>query len=236
MVAAQHLLPLTFSYVPCLSFLDVGCGVGPWVAVAQQLGVPEVFGIDGDYVDKRLLCIPPSRFLSSDLTQPLDLHRRFDLVISMEVAEHIVPSSADIFIDNLTRHSDAVLFSAAIPGQGGTFHVNEQWPEYWQAKFAARGFQQFDVLRGAIWEDQDIPCCYRQNAYLYIDTKTLSSYPALQQADSSKFRPIASIHPELFTEAVIRPRGLRRLVNELPAALRETLKVRGMRLIGRMRR
>ena len=231
MVAAKQVLPLAFSVIPCMSLLDVGCGVGPWVAAAQELGVPEAVGVDGSYVDRQLLLISEQHFVSSDLTKPLELHRKFDLVISMEVAEHIDPSAAGLFIDNLVRHSDAVLFSAAIPGQGGTFHVNEQWPEYWRAKFAAREYQQFDVIRNSIWENREVPCCYRQNTYLYVNSRSLGRFPALLQADLKNSRPVACIHPEVFAEALGRPLALRRIFHELPAALRRTLEIRGRKLL-----
>jgi SAM-dependent methyltransferase len=233
MVAGHELLPLVFSYVPCKSLLDVGCGVGPWVAAAQQLGVAETLGVDGSYVDKRLLFIPEEQFISADLSQPFDMQRRYDLVISLEVAEHIAPSSADIFVENLTRHSDAILFSAAIPGQGGTHHVNEQWPAYWQEKFASRGYQRFDVLRNRVWENQKIPCCYRQNAFFYINSKSLDQYPALQQRKEDHAAPVAWVHPDIFSEALSRPAGLRRLLRELPGAVRLSLTQRTRRALGR---
>ena len=43
-------------------------------------------------------------------------------------------------VATITKHGDAVLFSAAIPGQGGQDHLNEQWPEYWQKKFEVNGY------------------------------------------------------------------------------------------------
>ena len=93
--------------------------------------------------------------------------RRYDLAISIEVAEHIEPGNAEEFVRLLTGLSDTVLFSAAIPGQGGTGHVNEQWPEYWAALFRASGYGAMDCLRTKIWDDAQIPFWYRQNCLIF---------------------------------------------------------------------
>jgi hypothetical protein len=70
-------------------------------------------GYDGPHVTP--LCIPKDRFAAVDLRQPLPADRKFDLAISGEVAEHL-PAT---LVGTLTSVSDVVLFSAAIPGQGG---------------------------------------------------------------------------------------------------------------------
>ena len=63
-----------------------------------------------------------------DLAQPLQIDRRFDLALSLEVAEHLPPECGSEFVQTLTDLSSVILFSAAIPFQGGTDHLNEQWP------------------------------------------------------------------------------------------------------------
>ena len=83
----------------------------------------------------------------ADLTHPLQLDRQFDLVLSLEVAEHIPAGRAATFIDSLVRHGDAILFSAAIPRQGGEQHINCQWPSWWAELFTQRGYQTFDLVR-----------------------------------------------------------------------------------------
>ena len=70
---------------------------------------------------------------------PLRIGRRFDLVNCLEVAEHLDASRADSFVDDLCALGDVVVFSAAIPGQGGTHHVNEQFQSYWQERFRRNG-------------------------------------------------------------------------------------------------
>ena len=149
------------------SVLDVGCGRGVWLAQWLQNGATDVLGVDGPYIDIGALHVPTSSFLAQDVSRPLSLGRHFDLVQSLEVAEHLPETCAEIFVDNLTRHSSVVLFSAAIPGQGGEHHVNEQPWEYWRAKFAARGFQLYDFLRPRICNDATIYFWYRFNTFIY---------------------------------------------------------------------
>jgi SAM-dependent methyltransferase len=146
--------------------LDVGCGVGTWVAELCDRGI-DAIGVDGDYVDTRLLQIPQERFAAYDLRNPLDFGRQFDLVISVEVIEHIEPFYETQFVESLTRHADLVLFSGAIPGQGGAHHVNERWPSHWTALFAEQGYELFDIVRPALWADRSIEWWYRQNILLF---------------------------------------------------------------------
>jgi 2-polyprenyl-3-methyl-5-hydroxy-6-metoxy-1,4-benzoquinol methylase len=117
------------------------------LAIWLQHGAKDVLGVDGPYVDQSRLHIPTSQFLASDLAYPLKLERQFDLVQSLEVAEHLPEQASEQFVDSLVRHGRLVLFSAATPGQGGENHINEQPWEYWRAKFAARNFELFDFLR-----------------------------------------------------------------------------------------
>ena len=71
----------------------------------------------------------------------------------LEVAEHIPPECADIFVESLTWGlAPVIMFSAAVPGQGGTLHLNEQWPAYWASKFAQHGYVLIDCLRPQLWD------------------------------------------------------------------------------------
>jgi SAM-dependent methyltransferase len=149
------------------SLLDVGSGHGAWVAEWLSAGVKDVVAVDGDYVQPDQLAIPNDRFVAHDLSSPLHLGRRFDLIQSLEVAEHIDPEHADLFVDNLTRHGDVILFSAAVPHQGGEHHVNEQPPEYWRARFAERSYDVFDWVRPRIVDRREVKAWYRYNTLIY---------------------------------------------------------------------
>jgi 2-polyprenyl-3-methyl-5-hydroxy-6-metoxy-1,4-benzoquinol methylase len=137
--SARVVVPLVLGLVPARSVIDVGCGRGTWLAVFRAHGVEEVRGVDGDYVDRGRLEIPADRFEAHDLTRPLRPAGRFDLAVSLEVAEHLPAEAADAFVGSLTLLAPVVLFSAAAPYQGGEGHVNERWPAYWAGRFAARG-------------------------------------------------------------------------------------------------
>jgi 2-polyprenyl-3-methyl-5-hydroxy-6-metoxy-1,4-benzoquinol methylase len=117
--SANLILSEVFRYYKPRSVVDIGCGIGTWLATALELGVTDVLGIEGDWLDRSLARIADELIVATDLEQPFDLGRRFDLAICLEVAEHLSPAAAPGFIDSLTRHADVILFSAAIPFQGG---------------------------------------------------------------------------------------------------------------------
>lgn len=168
--SAAAMVPLILQAVgPVTSILDVGCGVGAWLAEWASAGIEDYLGVDGDYVDRANLLVSPEHFRAQDLKTPLDLGRRFDLVTSFEVAEHLPEAVADQFVAGLVRHADVVVFSAAIPGQGGVGHVNEQWQSYWARKFTDLGLETHDDLRWKVWEDDRIEFYYAQNTVIYRD-------------------------------------------------------------------
>src|SRR5262249_16044265 len=148
------------------SVVDVGCGIGTFLNVFLENGVNDVLGIDGAWVDRGQLYIDEKYFVEADLEQPLKPGRKFDLAICLEVAEHLRPESADAFVEWLCSLSDTIVFSAAIPGQGGDNHLNEQPFEYWQNKFAVHDFHFYDVFRNRYWQNDEIDCWYRQNMFL----------------------------------------------------------------------
>lgn len=164
-VVAGLLLP----EIRIASLLDIGAGHGAWAAEWLAAGVGQVLAVDGDYVRPEQLAIPAKTFRAHDLSTPLDLKQRFDLVQTLEVAEHLPHDKADLFVDNLTRHGDVTLFSAAVPHQGGEHHVNEQPPEYWRQKFAARGYDVFDFLRPRLARRKEVMPWYRFNSYIYAN-------------------------------------------------------------------
>jgi alpha-amylase/alpha-mannosidase (GH57 family) len=85
------------------------------------------------------------------------------------VAEHLPAHKAETFVDNLTAHGDVILFSAAVPHQGGEHHVNEQPPEYWRKLFAAEGYEVFDWLRPRLADRREVKAWYRFNSFIYAD-------------------------------------------------------------------
>jgi SAM-dependent methyltransferase len=167
--SARTVASLMLQQLKIGSLLDVGSGHGAWAAEWLKAGVSDVVAVDGQYVDVAQLAIPVQSFVSHDLALPLDLKRRFDLVQSLEVAEHLSAEHAGDFVDSLVRHGNVVLFSAAVPNQGGEHHVNEQPPEYWRRLFAARGFEVFDWLRPQIAVNREVKAWYRFNSFIYAN-------------------------------------------------------------------
>ena len=162
---ASEVLRLAFPGDMPKSVLDVGCGSGTWLRAAQDRGVTDLFGVDGVSLDPAKLHVDKSLVRQVDLNQPLDLGRRFDLVVCLEVVEHLEPSSAATIVETLCRHADDILFSAAAPGQAGTHHINCQWPSYWQELFNRSGFVCRDDLRWKLWDEVAIEPWYRQNIF-----------------------------------------------------------------------
>ena len=177
--SAQAVLPFLASQFDVNSVADFGAGQGAWLAEWQARGVTDIVGIDGSYVDDTSLLIPPDRFLAHDLKSPIALGRRFDLVESVEVAEHLPASAAETFIANLVSHGDLILFSAAVPGQGGEHHVNEQPYEYWRQIFASHGYVLLDAIRPRITGNRSVEPWYRYNTLLYVHH---SLVPALAES------------------------------------------------------
>jgi len=175
-LAAETVIELLRGWFPLASVLDVGCARGTWLSAWADSGVGETHGVDGDYVDRDTLAIPANCFSAHDLSQPFQLSRSFDLVQSLEVAEHIQASAADTFVKNLVRHaSGLILFSAAPPGQGGEFHLNEQPYEYWREKLAAHGYVACDCIRPRLADNHQVSFWYRYNTLLYVHRDRLST-------------------------------------------------------------
>lgn len=172
--AAGRILAALPAGLPRRSVADIGCGTGTWLAAALVAGAEAAFGIEGAWVTPAMLDDGRITFTPRDLEQGFTLPR-VDLVLSLEVAEHLSPARAESFVADLVATAPSVLFSAAIPGQGGVGHLNEQWQSWWAARFAQHGYLAYDVIRPVIWTDDAIPAWYRQNVVLYLNTATASA-------------------------------------------------------------
>jgi len=197
-ISAGKILPIVFeqlSFIP-KSIVDVGCGTGTWLEACERLGITDYIGMDGNYVNRDSLLIDPEKFIPTDLAAGVNLGRRFDLVISLEVAEHLSKDCSKKFIENLAKLGDVVLFSAAIPGQGGTNHINEAFPNFWINLFMDNGFYLHDVIRKQIWDDKEIDFWYRQNILIFAKQNVLIK----NQTNINDRVPFYfnRIHPELY--------------------------------------
>lgn len=125
------------------SIVDFGCGDASYVKA-----------INSTYPDKTVLAFdgnPNVKDITQgfanclDLSRDFDLKNTFDLVMSLEVAEHIPVQYETTFIQNLIKHTNQyLLLSWAIPGQGGKGHVNEKPNDYVTSLFNELGFMYLD--------------------------------------------------------------------------------------------
>ncbi len=205
--SAQIIVPIVIDLVNPTSVVDVGCGVAAWLSVFEERGVKDIFGIDGDYVDRRLLHIPNDKFLVRELNAELQLPRRFDLSMSLEVGEHLEEKSASTFVSSLTSLAPVVLFSAAIPHQGGIHHLNEQWPDYWADRFEANGYVPVDCIRHRVWQNPKVRWWYAQNMLIFVSRDHLGKFPRLKaEAERTKRFQLSIVHPAKYFEALEQQR------------------------------
>ena len=184
-VSALTILPEAFRLIGRrpLTVLDFGCGDGSWLRAAATLGV---FGAVGcDVREPGAVKLPrTARYIQKDLLRDpggLVEAEAFDLVVCVEVAEHIPFDLSGRLVEILTGNTRGpVLFSAAPPGQGpypppGTpveeswpWHVNEQEPGFWEALFQARGFFPDDRIGDRIKYAPLIDPWYRTNVRMFF--------------------------------------------------------------------
>ncbi len=219
--AAETILSHVHNLLPNFnSAIDLGCGVGTWLYVMKQKGASKVCGVDGSWVNRDYLQISENEFIEHDLSKNINIKipSTFDLAISLEVAEHLPEKSAHDFVNLLTNLSDFVLFSAAIPYQGGLGHVNEQWPSYWISFFENYGYIGLDIIRKNVWDDQNIPLHYRQNTLLYVKKERIKDLNLKKQINDH-------IPPEaylIYLNKLIKPGIKQSYINLISAIKRRT--------------
>ncbi|MFA9221310.1 MAG: methyltransferase domain-containing protein, partial [Sediminibacterium sp.] len=168
--------------------LDCGCGVGEWgFEMWKKFGI-DYLGVDYN-IPKDKLVIDEQQYLNHDLGTPLLLGRKFDVVFCLEVAEHLQEKYAGVLIENLCNAGEVILFSAAIPHQGGVHHVNEQWQSYWAELFEKRGFYPDTQIRYKLMDNENVELWYRQNIIVFTKQPTVSN-------------PIDFVHPKMYERAV----------------------------------
>lgn len=226
--SALKLLSIYGRYAVVGSFVDVGCGAATWLEAAQQVfALPsnQLYGVDGAHAraahDKK-----PFQFAYQDLQGSIRVREeKFDLLVCVEVAEHLPVERADTFVADLVLHSESVIFGAAIPNQGGTGHVNEQWPDYWAEKFAKHGYVQLDIFRSELWDAADVMGWYSQNTFLYVKEGSKFHDELRRRGAMDQPRlPTRVIHPTIFALAACETAGPRRLVRALPAAAKRAFR------------
>ena len=143
----------------------------------------------------------------------------------LEVAEHLPAKSAPDLIQSLVRLAPVILFSAAVPLQGGLHHVNEQWPTYWRELFQEHHFQMLDLIRKEIWKDPRVKSWYRQNIFLLVRSDLILTRAIFREAENFA-DDLLLIH----LDTLERQLGLRSMMKNLPRSLRRTTRYFTQRL------
>jgi len=205
--SAEVILGLLYDFYQPQSVIDVGCGRGAWLSVAESLGTKNLIGLDGHWNTKDKLLSQNIDFTSVDLEGTIDIREKYDLCISLEVAEHLAGKRAKTFIENLCKASNVVLFSAAIVNQGGTNHINEQWQSYWIELFQANGYECFDIFRGVIWENEKVELWYRQNIFLFIKISEIGDQINTEKLKEMEEKMPNIVHPKYYERLYQRCRN-----------------------------
>ena len=179
--SAECVVPLLLNVFEPRSVIDIGCGAGGGLHVFPRNGVHDIRGYDVNnlrastyFVDKKHIRTGIDLSSSS-----LAIEGRADLLICLEVAEHLPAEHADRFVATLTNASQAIVFSAALPGQTGVNHVNEQPPWYWREKFNRLGYVEIDFIRPQILDNENVCWWYRQNMTCFVRPELLAARPKL---------------------------------------------------------
>ena len=230
--SAEEVVPIILKHFGVNSVLDVGCGIGTWLKVFKNYGI-DVFGIENYQADKKKLFenITEDEFIEIDISNPFNLNRKFDLVISLEVGEHLEADKADIYIKNLIQHGNIIIFSAAIPEQGGDRHINEQWNSYWSHLFEKYSYYCHDIIRPSIWNNENVEWWYKQNIFVYNRDKSSIIYSDIIHPKNyiAKAKKLVQIDHELkelqdrYNDLLIKSNSFKWLLNSLARKIKNKI-------------
>lgn len=196
--SALAVMPRVVGLTGARSVVVVGAGSGAWSMACREVGVPEVVGVDGGGVPAEHRG-RGTEFIEHDLAEPLRLDRWFGLTICVGVAEHLAPERAPGLVADVTALAPVVLFAAAVPGQTGVDHGNEQWSEYWVALFEAEGWSCRDAIRPWVRTNEDVAWWFRQSLFLAVAPSDEHAY--------SSFPRLAAVRTEHPVDYLVRPAG-----------------------------
>jgi 2-polyprenyl-3-methyl-5-hydroxy-6-metoxy-1,4-benzoquinol methylase len=223
--SARAVVPIVIELIHPKTVVDVGCSDGAWLSIFREHGLTDVIGLDGEYVNRETLQIPQDQFIAVDLSKSFTLPRTFDLAMTLEVAEHLPLTSAEGFVASLVQLAPVVLFSAAIPFQGGIHHVNEQWPDYWAALFRRHDYVPVDCIRGRVWGSSEIEYWYAQNCLLFVNASTLQQNEVIRLAfDATNAGQMNLVHPRHYLASHQNPEQRGYSVSEAVGILNRSLK------------
>lgn len=229
--SAERVVPLVIEKLQPKSVVDLGCGRGAWVKAFLEHGVTNAIGVDGAWAQKAGLLVPEANFRSADLERELPDIGRFDCGVSLEVAEHLSVAAGRRLVAYLASRCDVVVFSAAIPGQGGTDHITERWQSYWVSIFAEHGYVPATWLRDAIWSDPEVEPWYCQNVLVFSAASGAVAQPATGTLDV--------VHPRMYEMKLEENSKLRSLDPSMISArtlLRAAVPLLASKVVGKLSR
>jgi len=218
--SARVVVPLVLQLVNPRSVIDVGCGRGAWLSVFRENGVETAHGIDGAYVEPENLLVPFDSFSTANLENGLVIARKYDLSVCLEVVEHLRYRAALNVVRSLTNAAPVVRFTAAIPGQGGTHHVNEQWPQHWDRVFSSHKFRRIDALRFQVATNPKVKWWYRQSIVIYASDVAIEANDKLRKSyEDSKGYDLELVSRRILQDFEFSGGILRQLMSALRRAL-----------------
>ncbi len=234
--SARTVVPIVLSLIgpkKVESIVDIGCGIGTWLSVFKENGVQKITGVDGPWVKESQLLIPKEDFTPKDVEKPFSLDKKADLAVCLEMAEHVDAKHAPKLIETLTSIAPVILFSAAIPFQGGSHHVNEQWPQYWADLFAERGYLPVDCVRRKIWDNKSVSFFYSQNIFIYVSEDAIPHYPGLAaEITAGNGGTLPFVHPHKYLYYANRWELLVPVLGKIPPSILHKAK----KMLGKLKK
>ncbi len=195
-LSANIILSEIFKTIECKSVIDIGCGTGMWLENVYKILKDNqliLTGVDG-YQIKDLKKFNKAKYYFKNLEEDF-IFPKHDFLMCMEVAEHLSSNNAKSFVNNLCGIADVILFSAAVPGQGGLKHINERYANYWIDLFKKNDFVANDSFKKNIWMNNAFKNCpyYISNSFLFINKNSIKS--KLFKYEEHDISNINKVHP-----------------------------------------
>lgn len=198
--SATVIVPILHNLFKPKTVIDVGCGLGIWLKTFQSYNLDNYIGLDS-HSNLDMLVIDKKHFKHVDLnTMDIKNNATWDIAMSLETAEHLQPSAAKQFVKKLVSLSNVVVFSAAIPYQGGRNHINECWQTKWELLFNSYGYKAYDIIRPQIWDNQDVEWWYAQNIIIYVNIQQTTLCNKLDKLHMPAILDI--VHPRKYIAAM----------------------------------
>ncbi|MFZ5539648.1 MAG: methyltransferase domain-containing protein [Pseudomonadota bacterium] len=182
LASARRILSILRQHCAFARVCDFGAGLGTWLRAAHELGATQLAGFEGPWALDHPERFPEAAYFPVDLNEPIEVTEPFDLAISVEVAEHLLPERSESFVRDLCRASGVVLFGAALPRQPGDGHINCRPHAFWIEQFRRNGYACLDAFRPLVWTDPAVEPWYAQNCFLFVADERRHEFPALREA------------------------------------------------------